>query len=107
MLISDAFRASQSSVSPNNRASPRLTWKVKRRSASGSVAHGLSRRASARTPICAHSFHANAWRRSATVTLSSEICIFDTEEGERFQQLSAETFRRIVGDRPPGRSEQL
>src|SRR5919206_182631 len=107
MLTSDAFRASQSSISSNSRASFRPTWRVKRRSASGSVAHGLSRRASANTPICAHSFHENARGRSATACLSSEICIFDTEEGERFQEFSTETFRWIVGDRPSGRLEQL
>src|SRR5918911_3317891 len=107
MLTSPAFRANQSSVSSKRRGSLRPTWRVKRRSASGSVAHGLSRCRSAKTPTCAHSFHANARSRSVTSRLSVEICIFDSEEDQCLEQFLAEARRGIVGDRPAGSLEKL
>src|SRR5919204_3867883 len=107
MLTSPAFRTSQSSASSKSRASLRPTWRVKRRRASGSVAHGLSLRTSAKTPTCAHSFHTNARSRSVASCLSVEICIFDSEEDQRLEQFTAEARGRIVGDRPAGGLEKL
>src|SRR5437588_10438301 len=107
MLMSPEFRASQSSVSSKSRASLRPTWRLKRSSASGSVAQGLSRSTSVRIPICAHSFHANARSRSATSFLSAEICIFDPERRECVQQFLTEAGRRIVSDGPPGGIQQF